>query len=66
MPTRGIVGLFDLDTATVGHSTRNFLKTEESDQSVSAELRRGLCLKIPAGEDRVWLTALPGDIERKV
>lgn len=62
LPTRGIVGLFDLDTATVGHSTRNFLKKRRNQtKAVSAELPKGFVLENTGGEDRVWLTALTGE-----
>lgn len=62
LPTRGIVGLFDLDTATVGHSTRDFLKKRRNQtKAVSDELPKGFVLENTGGEDRVWLTALTGE-----
>ncbi len=60
--TRGIIGLFDLDTATVGHSTRDFLKKRRNrTEAVSDELPKGFVLENSGGEDRVWLTALTGE-----
>ena len=62
LPTRGIVGLFDLDTATVGHATRDFLKKRRNrTEAVSSELPKGFVVENTGGEDSVWLTALTGE-----
>ena len=54
-----IIGIFDLDNASYGKHTRNFLKDAENNGSVisvSEELPKAFVLTQEFGMDRVYLT----------
>ena len=56
---QSVIGIFDLDNASYGKHTRNFLKDAENNGSVisvSEELPKAFVLTQEFGMDRVYLT----------
>ena len=66
-----IVGVFDLDTATVAKATRQYLSAREKEKkviTVSFELPRSftVCAKQNGGNETVYLSPLsPGTLEKR-
>ena len=61
IPTRDLVGIFDLDTATVSKDTKNFLqRCEESDivTNISSDLPKSFVLCRYNGEIQVFISAI--------
>jgi hypothetical protein len=66
--TRDIIGIFDLDTATVSKDTRDFLKrSEENDivTNVSSDLPKSFVLCRYNEEIQVFVSAISADTLRK-
>ena len=69
--TQDVIGVFDLDTATVAKRTREFLANSEKNKrvvSVSFELPRSftVCVKPEGGNETVYLSPLsPGTLEKR-